>query len=239
MSFRIDISGKRYGNLLVESFTNGKWVCQCDCGNTTQATVSDLRRGNRKSCGCAKVGNTRSRKDIAGHTYGMLEVLKLVRTEGNESFYQCKCECGNICIKKRRLIVDGTTSSCGCLKTPHNMARSAEYVTWASMKQRCINPSSSVYEYYGGDGVTICERWLESFENFYEDMGNKPKGYALDKDKYAMPNQQKIYSKETCCWITKGENSFIANHPELYPIKRKDPDPYILHIVDKQTEYYD
>lgn len=62
------------------------------------------------------------------------------------------------------------------------MKFTTEYKSWIHMKYRCNNPKSNCYSYYGGRGIKVCERWNNSFENFYEDMGMKPgKSYSLDR----------------------------------------------------------
>lgn len=76
------------------------------------------------------------------------------------------------------------------------------YHTWNGMIQRCENPKNSNYPQYGGKGIVVCERWSslnpKGFENFIEDMGNRPKGTTLDRiDTYSG------YSKNNCRWATK------------------------------------
>lgn len=55
------------------------------------------------------------------------------------------------------------------------------YSTWQGMKSRCCNPRQIQYKDYGGRGITVCERWLNSFDNFRADMGERPEGMTLDR----------------------------------------------------------
>jgi hypothetical protein len=73
------------------------------------------------------------------------------------------------------------------------------------MIQRCTDPGASGYERYGGAGITVCERWLK-FENFLEDMGERPEGTTLDRQE-----NDKGYSKENCQWSTRREQARNRN----------------------------
>ena len=82
----------------------------------------------------------------------------------------------------------------------HGLAMTQTYHAWQAMKTRCYNKNFHAYPNYGARGITVCERWLASFENFYEDMGEKPCGKSLDRI-----NNDKGYSKENCRWATNEE----------------------------------
>lgn len=100
----------------------------------------------------------------------------------------------------------------------HGLRYHSLYGTWIMMKHRCNNPNNIAYEYYGGRGISVCERWLHSFENFLEDMGEKPSAeHTLDRI-----DNNKGYSPNNCKWSTKSEqiiNSRGSNVNEII-IKR-------------------
>jgi hypothetical protein len=74
--------------------------------------------------------------------------------------------------------------------------------TWRSMIQRCYDPNSTVYYHYGAKGIGVCDRWRESFLNFLEDMGDRPKGCTLDRI-----DGSKGYYLDNCRWATKKEQA--------------------------------
>jgi hypothetical protein len=74
------------------------------------------------------------------------------------------------------------------------------YTSWVLMIQRCTNPKATGYAKYGGRGITVCDRWRYSFENFYADMGERPEGktiHRLDSDGNYKPGN--------CKWATPQE----------------------------------
>lgn len=83
----------------------------------------------------------------------------------------------------------------------HGFAGTVEYRAWAAMKARCLNPNHPRYPLYGARGITICQRWIDSFENFIADMGPRPDGYELDKI-----NNDGNYEPSNCRWTTKLES---------------------------------
>lgn len=80
--------------------------------------------------------------------------------------------------------------------------RTSEYESWVHMRQRCLNPMNARYSYYGGRGITICERW-SSYEHFLADMGRRPsREYSLDRI-----NNEGNYEPGNCRWATTAEQN--------------------------------
>jgi len=75
------------------------------------------------------------------------------------------------------------------------------YRIWDMMKQRCLNSKNLAYKYYGGRGITVCERWMV-FENFLADMGERPEGLTLDRI-----NNDGHYEPSNCRWATWKEQA--------------------------------
>jgi len=76
--------------------------------------------------------------------------------------------------------------------------RSPEYVAWIGMKQRCTNPLTKAYKSYGGRGISVCSRWMESFQNFFDDMGRKPSVlHSIERT-----DNNRGYEPGNCVWAT-------------------------------------
>ena len=139
-------------------------------------------------------GNKRGRENLTGRKFGRLLVIEFKRLR-NENIpeWVCLCECGNEKVIRSSSLKNGSTKSCGCLqkeimremKTRHPLLDTTIYNTWKNMLQKHNNK--------------ICDRWLESFDNFYEDMGDR----ISDKYMLSRINKNGIYEASNCKWMTR------------------------------------
>jgi len=143
-----------------------------------------------------------------GDRYGRLTIIQEIETRTYPSgtrkrWFSCKCDCGEMTASSISNLKNGHVSSCGCLQREsrcvatrtHGKRHTKEYKTWATMKQRCSNPRNHKYPIYGGRGITVCDRWKDSFENFIDDMGECPQGCSIDRI-----DNDSGYFKENCRW---------------------------------------
>lgn len=154
-------------------------------------------------------GNFEVRKlDLTGDKFGRWKVEKEHgRTKNGHVAWYCKCECGNFRIVSSDQLILGSSKSCGCLSsdlaairaTTHDMTNTPLFKIWMGMKTRCYNKNVIAYPNYGGRGIKVCDRWLNSFQNFYDDMGDTyKKGLTIER-----VDVDKNYDPSNCIWIER------------------------------------
>lgn len=156
-----------------------------------------------------------------GNRFGRLTAVRFVEIKDFSQYWLFKCSCGNEKVICASRVKSGRIKSCGCLRNKtknnykHGMTGTPIHKIWTNMKSRCLDPNNPNYENYGGRGITICSRWMK-FENFYQDMRNKPKGKTLDRI-----DNNKSYYKENCRWSTLFQQANNKRNNHLLTFKGK------------------
>lgn len=215
------------------------------CGNTAEPLTNHRP--------VVEVRQMAARNDITGQKFGRLTVLYRSGTDRNgKATWICRCDCGGMSTTITSHLRNGNTRSCGCLQkekaaisakkvqplaaklapgnkhgyvhghTSLRLGPSPTYSSWQAMLGRCIYPKSAGFYRYGGRGITVCERW-KTFENFLEDVGERPSvDYCIARNgdlgnyepgnawwKLKTENQQEMLSRRRVkalvrrWWITK------------------------------------
>lgn len=166
--------------------------------------------------------SSRPIKDRTGQRIGRLVVtcLSTYRTAKN-IYWTCLCDCGAIKDIPVSNLLSGRVLSCGCLYREINGRRvtgQQEYWIYHAMLNRCYNIKSTRYKDYGGRGIRVCDRWLEAFANFLEDMGPRPSPkHSIDR----FPDNNGDYTPINTRWASQLEqasnkrNSRLITHDGL------------------------
>lgn len=173
-----------------------------------------------------------------GEVINGIEIVKYSHSDktGNK-YYWFKCYCGNEFLSIYSFVNSGHTRSCGCLTNKYgNLSKDPRYRNWVAMVQRTTNKNHKAYKHYHDiiQGTVIEKSWVESPEEFYKEIGEKPgKNYTIDRI-----NNSKGYVRGNVKWSTRSEqqlNRFTKRGEtgEKYIYKDKRRNAYVAYAYNK------
>ena len=141
----------------------------------------------------------RPTKNLVGQRFGSLVALSICMTgKGHKTLWHCECDCGRHHVAYATHLMRGLIATCGS----HGYKDKSGLGSWEAMRDRCTRPTHPHYARYGGRGISVCQEWLQSYEQFIADMGTKPDGMTLDRI-----DNDKGYEPGNCRWATPFEQS--------------------------------
>lgn len=148
-------------------------------------------------------------QDLTGQRFSRLTVVSFDGIKKKHTMWNCLCVCGNQCLVDGSSLRESHTKSCGCYQQEqrhkanriHGQCKSRAFKSWTEMLQRCDNPNNKRFSGYGGRGIAVCHRWIK-FENFLNDMGDRPAGMSLERK-----NNDGNYEPSNCKWGTPTEQA--------------------------------
>lgn len=138
---------------------------------------------------------------LTGQRFARLVVTAFAGIDAKRNaVWLCRCDCGGEKKCTGRDLKLGGVKTCGCKRTnyKHGMRNTRTYRSWHAMKERCTNPNHDYFHRYGGRGITICDAWVNSFEQFFKDMGERPDNTTLERK-----DNEAGYSALNCVWAPR------------------------------------
>lgn len=236
-----NLSGRKIGKLTIlkklpmkKSYV--QYECVCDCGTRFITSAFALKSPYEK---CCKNCRTPKVDDISGKRFGRLVAIRYAgKSNGKQTLWECKCNCGNSVIVHQQNLISGHTKSCGCYNrevsiernTTHGDTNTRIYRIWHDMMLRCYSPKHKSYYLYGEKGIAVCQEWKEynkfkkwALNNGYEenlsiDRIDNAKGYEPSNCRWATDVQQGNNTNRNLMFTINGVTNSLANWCRKYEV---------------------
>lgn len=191
-----NLLGQRFGMLVVIGRAVGsgvRWRCRCDCGNEISRQTRQILFGSpglngskpARDCGCVIL----SERNLTGKRFGKLTVIERLsckKADGSAIHWRCRCKCGRESIVRDQALRHKGQAACKCIHFRHGGAprkgMGSLYTCWCRIRTKCFDSNHKDWDFYGGRGIRVCQRWRKSFAAFRDDVGEKPTSlHTLDR----------------------------------------------------------
>jgi hypothetical protein len=164
---------------------------------------------------------------------------------GNVTKWECNCDCGHKSEIHVSTLSQGLIRHCENCRTKrarrqttakkrerHGLGKGDTYISYSKMISRVYNPRHTSYKQYGCRGLTVCDRWLESYLNFLEDMGERPKGMTLERI-----DNKKGYSPDNCKWASRKEQQ--RNRRNTLYVNFNGEKRKLIELIEEENNQYE
>lgn len=170
-------------------------------------------------------------EDLTGKRFNKLVVIKRIKRNSRQTYWECKCDCGNLTFTTSAHLKAGHTKSCGCLQKQtvknvmmtHGLTYTKLFKVWRGIKDRTLNRNDKHYKNYGGRGIKICDEWKE-FKQFYEWANNNGYIEGLTIDRI---DNNGNYEPSNCRWVNmkiqqnnRSNNYYISYNGETHTLQQ-------------------
>lgn len=170
----------------VDKAGHQRWRCLCDCGEFCESRADKIKSGRALSCGCIRraretesVTRKKQRLEEAQAIEAKTQLAKDIKIRANAARHLAE--------EEKRIAFQQNKFT---------------YNSWSGARGRCLNPFHRAWPDYGGRGIRMCDYWVDSFENFFKQMGPRPLGKTLDRINY-----NGNYELSNCRWATPSQQA--------------------------------